>query len=148
MGSAFYSLIFFFQYASKEVELMKEHMASLKKLQVDLAEFFCEDSKTFKMEECFDSLAKFCKKFKEATSENAKRKEQEALAEQRRILREQEEAKKAKNGKSILLPFGPYLMSKGTINSKLMTIIPDLLFKPPNSIDGLGSCYACRSKAT
>ena len=78
---------------------MKEHMDTLKKLQVELAEFFCEDSKTFKMNECFDSLAKFCKKFKEAVSENVKRKEQEVLAEERRILREQEEAKKAKNGK-------------------------------------------------
>ena len=140
---------FWFQYASKEVELMKEHMASLKKLQVDLAEFFCEDSKTFKMEECFDSLAKFCKKFKEATTENAKRKEQEALAEQRRILREQEEAKKAKNGKSIFSNFEPCLNGdhqfKRHYRLKLMTIIPDLL---PNSIDGLGSCYACRSKAT
>lgn len=130
---------------------MKEHMASLKKLQVDLAEFFCEDSKTFKMEECFDSLAKFCKKFKEATTENAKRKEQEALAEQRRILREQEEAKKAKNGKSIFSNFEPCLNGdhqfKRHYRLKLMTIIPDLLFLP-NSIDGLGSCYACRSKAT
>ena len=116
---------FLFQYASKEVELMKEHMASLKKLQVDLAEFFCEDSKTFKMEECFDSLAKFCKKFKEATTENAKRKEQEALAEQRRILREQEEAKKAKNGKSIFFKLWTLPKWGPSIQKTLQTEIDD-----------------------
>ena len=113
----------FLQYASKEVELMKEHMASLKTLQVELAEFFCEDPKTFKMEECFDSLAKFCKKFKEAISENVKRKEQEALAEQRRILREQEEAKKARNGKNTIK------FPRQTHYPQLMTIIPRFIIE-------------------
>ena len=89
----------FLQYASKEVEFMKEKMEQLKILNSELAEFFCEDGKTFQMVEFYKSLAEFFAKFKQAVSENTKRKEQEILAEQRRAQREAEEAKKAKNGK-------------------------------------------------
>ena len=89
----------FLQYAAKEVTFMKDNMEQLKKTQEDLSEFFCEDPKTFRMEECYKSLATFCAKFKQAVTENAKRKEQEILAEQRRAQREAEELKRAKNGK-------------------------------------------------
>ena len=88
----------FLQYAAKEVTFMKDNMEQLKKTQEDLSEFFCEDPKTFRMEECYKSLATFCAKFKQAVTENAKRKEQEILAEQRRAQREAEELKRAKNG--------------------------------------------------
>ena len=90
----------FLQYAAKEVTCMKEGMDNLKKTQEELSEFFCEDNKTFHMEECYKSLGSFCTKFKQAVTENAKRKEQEALAEQRRAQREAEELKKSKNGKT------------------------------------------------
>ena len=70
---------------------MKEGMDNLKKSQTELAEFFCEDPNTFRMEDCFKSLGSFCAKFKQACAENSKRKEQEALAEQRRAQREAEE---------------------------------------------------------
>ena len=88
----------FLQYAAKEVTFMKDNMEQLKKTQEDLSEFFCEDPKTFRMEECYKSLATFCAKFKQAVTENTKRKEQEILAEQRRAQREAEELKRAKNG--------------------------------------------------
>jgi len=42
----------FLPYASKELECLKNAMEDLNKLQVELSEFFCEDSKTFKIEEC------------------------------------------------------------------------------------------------
>ena len=93
----------FLQYAAKEVTCMKEGMDNLKKTQEELSEFFCEDNKTFHMEECYKSLGSFCTKFKQAVTENAKRKEQEALAEQRRAQREAEELKKSKNGKTNLI---------------------------------------------
>ena len=37
---------------------MKDNMEQLKKTQEDLSEFFCEDPKTFRMEECYKSLGK------------------------------------------------------------------------------------------
>ncbi len=43
-------------------------MSLLEKLQVDLAEFFCEDAVSFKIEECFKSLESFCNKFKQVTN--------------------------------------------------------------------------------
>lgn len=73
-------------------------MDNLKKLQEELSEFFCEDPNAFKMDECYKSLSSFCSKFKQAVIENLKRKEQEALAEQRRAQREADEQKKSKLG--------------------------------------------------
>ena len=89
----------FLNESSTEVTAMKERMELLKNLQKELAEFFCEDAKSFKMEECFKSLAGFNSKFKQAVSENVKRRDQEILAEQRRAQRELEEQKKSKLGK-------------------------------------------------
>jgi hypothetical protein len=54
-----------FQYASNRLTELKEDMVTLEKLQVDLAEFFCEDPNSFHIEECFKSLAGFCSKFKQ-----------------------------------------------------------------------------------
>ena len=79
---------------------MKEAMENLDTLKNELAEFFCEDPKSFKIEDCFKSLSSFCSKFKQAVGDNAKRREQEALAEQRRLAREAEELKKRNNGKN------------------------------------------------
>ena len=69
-------------------------MEDLTKLQADLAEFFCEDSKTFKLEECFKSFYQFINNFKKAVGDNDKRREQERSAEQRRQQRENEQAKR------------------------------------------------------
>ena len=82
---------------------MKERMEALKTTKIELAEFFCEDANTFRLEECYKSLASFCTKFKQAVTENVKRKEQEALAEQRRAQRELEEQKKSKSGRPIFI---------------------------------------------
>merc|ERR1719295_220015 len=74
----------FLPYASGQVSRMKEGIDSLSTLRNELAEFFCEDPKSFKIEDCFKSLSSFCSKFSKAVGENAKRREQE----QRRALRE------------------------------------------------------------
>merc|ERR1719232_1587293 len=74
----------FLPYASKELECLKNAMEDLSKLQVDLAEFFCEDSKSFKIEECLKAFHLFINNFKKALIDNDKRKEQERNAEQRR----------------------------------------------------------------
>ena len=78
---------------------MKKRMEELKQTKIDLAEFFCEDASAFKLEECYKSLASFCSKFKQAVTENVKRREQEDLAEKRRAQRELEEQKKSKSGR-------------------------------------------------
>ena len=84
----------FLPYASKELECLKNAMEDLTKLQSDLSEFFCEDSKTFKLEECFKSFHQFIGNFKKAANDNDKRREQERNAEQRRQQRENDQAKR------------------------------------------------------
>ena len=74
---------------------MKEGIESLSVLKTELAEFFCEDAKSFRIEDCFMSLGSFCSKFKQAVGDNAKRREQE----QRRAQREAEDIKRRNNGK-------------------------------------------------
>ena len=56
---------FSFQYASKQVQGMKEGMSQLEKIQSDLAEFFCEEVASFKIDECFKSFAGFNAKLKQ-----------------------------------------------------------------------------------
>ena len=41
-------------------------MEQLDKMSAEIAEFFCEDGNSFKIEECYKSLASFCNKFKQA----------------------------------------------------------------------------------
>merc|ERR1719216_329760 len=84
----------FLPHASTEVDSFKAAMEALIKLQADLAEFFCEDSKTFRIEECFKAFHQFCSNFKTAVTENEKRREQERMAEQRRLQRECDQAKR------------------------------------------------------
>jgi len=84
----------FLPYASRELDSFKAAMEALIKLQADLAEFFCEDSKTFRIEECFKAFHQFCSNFKTAVTENEKRREQERMAEQRRLQRECDQAKR------------------------------------------------------
>jgi len=84
----------FLPYASRELDSFKAAMEDLTKLQVDLAEFFCEDSKTFRIEECFKAFHHFCSNFKTAVTDNEKRREQERMAEQRRVQRETDQAKR------------------------------------------------------
>ncbi len=53
-----------FQEASEDLDGLKSAMGDLEKMEKEVAEFFCEDSVSFKMEECFKSLWSFCVKFK------------------------------------------------------------------------------------
>ena len=63
-------------------------MKELESTRVHLAEFFCEDPATFKIEECYKTFYQFCEKFKTAVKENEKRR---VLEEQANIRRKQRE---------------------------------------------------------
>merc|ERR1712106_669485 len=84
----------FLPYASKELECLKNAMEDLTKIQGELAEFFCEDPKSFRLEECYKAFKQFNNNFKKAVEDNEKRREQERVSEQRRIQRETEQAKR------------------------------------------------------
>lgn len=111
-------------------------MKELESVRVQLAEFFCEDSNQFKIEECFKIFYHFCEKFKTAVKENEKRRIQEEQANLRRKQREEQLANKRKQ----------YVQNGSTVsdseNSLLMdppTISYDIRFSPAMSRRRIGS---------
>jgi hypothetical protein len=57
--------LFSLQYASTQVQGLKEGMSQLEKIQSELAEFFCEEAASFKIDECFKSFSSFIAKLKQ-----------------------------------------------------------------------------------
>ncbi|XP_062128227.1 formin-J isoform X1 [Drosophila sulfurigaster albostrigata] len=82
--------------AKSELSVLKEGMKQVDALRLKLAEFFCEDAGTFKLEECFKIFQNFCDKFRQSIKENEKRVQQEQQATLRRKQREEQMAKRAR----------------------------------------------------
>ncbi|XP_017883156.1 uncharacterized protein LOC108626791 [Ceratina calcarata] len=80
----------FLQMAEQEMSQLKRDMEELETLRRSLAEFFCEDSNTFKIEECFKVFHQFCQKFNQAVAENERRRIQEEQVLARRKQREEQ----------------------------------------------------------
>lgn len=68
---------------------MQRALKQLEAMRIQLAEFFCEDVATFKMEECFKIFHNFSERFQHAVKDNEKRKVQEEQALIRRKQREE-----------------------------------------------------------
>ncbi|GLV43915.1 formin 3 [Carabus blaptoides fortunei] len=82
-------MIDFLLMAERDVSGLQHSMRALERTRTRLAEFFCEDSATFKLEECFRVFHGFCVRFRQAVSENARRRLQEEQANARRKQREE-----------------------------------------------------------
>ncbi|XP_048516246.1 uncharacterized protein LOC105690620 [Athalia rosae] len=80
----------FLQIAEREMTALKRDMEELEEVRRSLAEFFCEDTNSFKLEECFRVFQQFCQRFKQAIAENERRRTQEEQAMARRRQREQQ----------------------------------------------------------
>ncbi|XP_024936099.1 uncharacterized protein LOC107262944 isoform X2 [Cephus cinctus] len=80
----------FLQMAEREMSELKRDMEELEAVRQTLAEFFCEDTNTFKVEECFRVFHQFCQKFNQAVAENERRRIQEDQAIARRKQREEQ----------------------------------------------------------
>lgn len=76
--------------AEQEVNTLKEDLTELENVHRSLADFFCEDATSFKIEECFKIFHGFCVKFKQAVAENERRHIQEEQANARRRQREEQ----------------------------------------------------------
>lgn len=90
----------FLQAAENKVQMLQRGMKDIEALRLHLSEFFCEDPKTFKLEECFKIFQTFCEKFKQAVHENERRRLQEEQATIRRKLREEQLAKRARQSQA------------------------------------------------
>ncbi|XP_065351487.1 uncharacterized protein LOC135946924 isoform X2 [Cloeon dipterum] len=84
----------FIEYAEKAVVMLKELMCELDSVKKLLADYFCEEYSSFKLEECYKTLHTFCVKFKQAVADNARRQLQDEQAAARRKVREEQLAEK------------------------------------------------------
>lgn len=94
-------------------------MKALENTRVQLANFFCEDPLTFKIEECYKIFYHFCEKFKLAVKDNEKRKILEEQANLRKKQREEQLAMKRKQFSQCATPSDSeksFLMDPPTIS--------------------------------
>ncbi|XP_011152521.2 uncharacterized protein LOC105191081 [Harpegnathos saltator] len=84
----------FLQMAEQEMAQLKRDMEELEGVRRSLAEFFCEDTNAFKIEECFKVFHQFCQKFNQAVAENERRRIQEEQVLARRKQRDELLARK------------------------------------------------------
>ncbi|KOB69923.1 Uncharacterized protein OBRU01_16141 [Operophtera brumata] len=78
----------FLQVAEQEVSALNKDMEEVESIRKHLAEFFCEDPVSFKLEECFKTFVLFCTKFRSAVSDNERRRANEEQAAARRRARD------------------------------------------------------------
>ncbi|XP_063991076.1 uncharacterized protein Form3 isoform X2 [Diachasmimorpha longicaudata] len=76
--------------AEQGMSQLKRDMEELETVRHSLAEFFCEDANSFKIEECYRIFYQFCQKFNQAVTENERRKIQEEQINARRKQREEQ----------------------------------------------------------
>lgn len=95
-----YQMSDFLQAAENKVQMLQRGMKEVEAVRQQLAEFFCEDPNSFKMEECFKIFQTFCEKFKQAVNENERRRLQEEQATIRRKLREEQLARKSRQSQA------------------------------------------------
>ncbi|PRD29069.1 UNVERIFIED_CONTAM: Fhdc1 [Trichonephila clavipes] len=87
----------FIEFAESKVETIQNEINDLESVRQRLADFLCEDTSAFKLEDCFKVFHNFCTRFKAALQENERRQKQEKLAEARRKQREQQIALKRRS---------------------------------------------------
>ncbi|XP_022239445.1 uncharacterized protein LOC106457567 [Limulus polyphemus] len=125
--------------AKRKVEQISEEAEKLENVQVDLAEFLCEDVATFKLDECFTVFRSFCQKFKEAIEENKLRHEQEMKAEIRRSQRKAQEARKNQSASAPSRHRSPTLSGDETQTKLVGTLLNNGLPGFQNHIQPLSS---------
>lgn len=81
---------------------LEQDVSELEETQRNLAAYFCEDERTFRLEECAKVFDEFLSKFQKAAADNQIRQLQERKAEQRRRSRELKEVKSDTNDGRII----------------------------------------------
>ncbi|XP_035782128.1 serine/arginine repetitive matrix protein 2-like isoform X2 [Anopheles albimanus] len=122
----------FLNAAEQDVVTLQRALKQLEAMRIQLAEFFCEDVATFKMEECFKIFHNFSERFQHAVKDNEKRKVQEEQALIRRKQREETLRRRQSNQ-----PGTPVSDSEGSI--LLDPSQYDMRYSPAMSRRRLGS---------
>ncbi|XP_059620423.1 inverted formin-2 [Phlebotomus argentipes] len=90
-------MVDFLKTSEHEVHILERYMLDLEKMRIKLADFFVEEVKSFKLEECFKIFQNFREKFRLAVVDNERRRIQEQQANFRRKQREDQLAMKRRN---------------------------------------------------
>ncbi|XP_035391656.1 FH2 domain containing 3 [Electrophorus electricus] len=90
----------FLQVAESRLADMEASLRELDSLSGAVAEYFCEDPATFRLEECCFIFHSFCEKFERAIQENSER---ETLEKRRRQQREKEALERVAKRRSITI---------------------------------------------
>lgn len=98
-------MVEFLKISEQEVHILERYMLDLEKMRIKLADFFVEEVKSFKLEECFKILQNFREKFRQAVVDNERRRIQEQQANFRRKQREDQLAMKRRNCKTFITRF-------------------------------------------
>lgn len=93
----------FVQDAEEEIKQMEKGMKKISELSKKLASHYCENEKSFKVEELVETMKTFCSKVQQCQKENEQRRIQEEKAERRR-KQQAEMVQKHKNSKHEPLP--------------------------------------------
>ncbi|XP_066507233.1 FH2 domain containing 3 [Hoplias malabaricus] len=88
----------FLQMAETQLADIEAALQKLDSVSHTVAEYFCEDPATFKLEECCSIFHTFCEKFEKAVQENGER---EAAEKRRRQVREREALIRAAKRRSL-----------------------------------------------
>ncbi|KAL1491996.1 hypothetical protein ABEB36_012506 [Hypothenemus hampei] len=99
----------FLMMADNDMANLQQDLVRLDTVRMQLAEFFCEDHASFKMEECFRIFHSFTCKFKQAVIENERRKLQEEQANARKRQREELLAAKRRQMENINASDDPFI---------------------------------------
>ncbi|XP_064607784.1 inverted formin-2-like isoform X2 [Liolophura sinensis] len=92
----------FLQGGIVELEEVQKGLNNIRELSKKLAQHFCENENSFKVEECLVNFKVFCEKLQQCKKENDQRRIQEEKAEKRK--KEREALVKANKGKPIQAP--------------------------------------------
>uniref|UniRef100_A0AC34GX42 FH2 domain-containing protein n=1 Tax=Panagrolaimus sp. ES5 TaxID=591445 RepID=A0AC34GX42_9BILA len=77
-----------------KVEKIQQQLTEIDKKRIDIAEYFCETEKTFRLEECFKIFSTFLTRFFTAVNENQAREEREAKRKQLEMQKQQKGSSK------------------------------------------------------
>ncbi|XP_062592916.1 inverted formin-2-like, partial [Saccostrea cucullata] len=108
----------FIQDAEEEMASLDKKLQEITELTKQLVSYFCENEKSFKLEECINNLNTFCERVKQCQKENLQRKQQEEKAERRKKQQQEMASKRAKHGPTV-----PEPDEDGCIIDRLLTDI-------------------------
>lgn len=74
----------FLQEAKTETDSLEKDLKTIDSLTKELVKYFCENEKSFKLDECIENLNTFCENIQRCKKENEERKVQEEKAERRK----------------------------------------------------------------